>query len=170
MQALEARDLEANSRFPSGKWTGFFLQRLWRTRCIMNLEMTFHDGQLKATGADWVGPFTFAGNYDAADGSCRWTKQYIGKHRVLYEGKHDGRGIWGVWQIRLLGLCVDQGVFHLWPGEAEPTSDTERSERAFRERSRPLRGLVLLLVVCLVAAVLAAVGTSLLVRAFSFHP
>lgn len=136
----------------------------------MKLEMSFHDGQLEATGADRVGPFTLAGSYDTANGSCRWIKRYIGRHRVLYEGKHDGRGIWGVWQIRLLGLCLDQGVFHLWPGETEPTEDTERTERAYRERSRPLRGLVWLLLVCLVIGVLAAVGTCLLLRAFTFYP
>ena len=171
MQALQARDLESDQRFPSGPWTGFFLQRVWPGRSPMNLDMTFQNGQLEATGIDRVGPFTFAGNYNAADGSCRWTKQYIGKHCVSYEGKNDGRGIWGVWQISLLwGLFRDQGAFHLWPKGMEPPDDAELTERAFLGHPGTLRGVLSVVLVSLVFAGLAAGGMYLLLRLVSFYP
>src|SRR5262249_12642936 len=112
MQTLQASELEVDPRFPSGPWTGFFLQRLRPGRNTMTLDMTLPNRQLHATGADGVGRFTFTGSYDAAGGSCSWTKHYLGRHRVSYEGQNDGRSIWGVWQIRLFrGLYLDKGVF-----------------------------------------------------------
>ena len=49
-------------------------------------------------GLDRVGPFTFHGDYDLADGKCRWVKQYLGRHHVTYTGINQGQGIWGVWE------------------------------------------------------------------------
>jgi hypothetical protein len=169
MQALQEHDLEADPRFPSGPWTGFFLQWIRPGRSIMNLEMTFHDGQLEATGTDGVGAFTFTGSYDAADGSCRWTKKYLGRHSVSYEGKTDGRGIWGVWQIRLFaGLYLDKGVFHLWPKGQEPTDETERTEKAFRAQPAGLFPGFGLVVIALLGAVVGAVVSFLVLRLNSF--
>jgi hypothetical protein len=131
---LDLPNLETDARFPSGAWTGFFLQP-WITRLagrqMMTLDMTFHDGLLEATGNDIVGQFTFSGTYDLQDGNCRWTKQYRRRHQVSYSGVNDGQGIWGVWEIRQLwGLYVDRGVFHLWPQGMEPRNASEITERA----------------------------------------
>jgi hypothetical protein len=132
MPPLDPRQLETDPRFPSGPWTGFFMQRVLPGRSTMTLDLTFHDGQLEAKGSDIVGPFTFTGTYDREDGKCRWTKKYLRKHRVAYTGVNEGQGIWGVWEINLLwGLLRDRGVFHIWPANMPAPDETDLTERAF---------------------------------------
>ena len=69
--------LEQDSRFPSGKWTGFFVQKnpplgkQW-----MDLQCVFEKGIITASGNDIVGAFTFKGHYDIATGKCSWNKLY----------------------------------------------------------------------------------------------
>jgi hypothetical protein len=74
-------------------------------------------------GRDWVGNFIVRGRYDLADGKCYWTKRYIGKHDVFYQGFNEGKGIWGTWEIP--GSPSDPGMrggFHIWPeGMTDPT-------------------------------------------------
>jgi hypothetical protein len=129
--------LEADPRFSSGPWTGFFLQYWLPGRHATNLEMTAADGHLTSTGRDWVGPYTMDGTYDLATGRCEWTKQYLSKHRVLYRGISDGHGIWGVWEIRQLGgLYRDKGGFHIWPEGSDVSEESERTEQAVLEIMR----------------------------------
>jgi hypothetical protein len=126
---------ETDPRFPSGLWAGFFIQPWIPGRHTMDLDMSFHNGLLEAEGTDRVGPFTFTGTYNAADGQCRWTKKYLGKHRVSYAGVNEGKGIWGVWEIRLLGGWYhDRGVFHLWPEGMAPAADADLTERALLDQ------------------------------------
>src|SRR6476661_7263867 len=102
--------VEQDPRFPSGAWTGFFLQYWLPGRHKMDLELIWRDGTVTGDGRDRVGPFTVDGTYDAATGRCEWTKKYVGKHSVAYRGVNDGNGIWGVWEIRQLGgLYIDRG-------------------------------------------------------------
>jgi len=109
---------ETDPRFPSGPWTGFFLQPLIPGRHLMDLRMNFSQGQITGEGRDWVGPFVIRGSYDLADGRCRWHKRYVGKHDVYYQGFNEGKGIWGVWEIP----TTWRGGFHIWPeGMADPT-------------------------------------------------
>jgi hypothetical protein len=97
----------------------------------MSLDITFTDGCLEAQGTDRVGAFTFSGTYDTELGKCRWTKQYRGKHRVSYAGFNEGKGIWGIWDIRFLwGLYHDRGVFHLWPEGMAVDAEADLTERA----------------------------------------
>jgi hypothetical protein len=131
MAAPDLMGLERDPRFPSGRWTGFYIQPWMPGRHTMTLDLTFRDGGLEAQGSDRVGGFTFSGSYDPKDGACRWTKQYLGKHEVSYSGVNEGKGIWGVWEIRLLwGLYRDRGVFHLWPEGMSPDADADLTERA----------------------------------------
>src|SRR5437867_3811958 len=116
MNEHESVNLEHDPRFPSGPWTGFFLQSCLPGRQTTTLHLVCRDGELAGTGQDWVGSYTIDGRYELDTGRCEWTKQYLGKHAVAYRGVNDGRGIWGVWEIRQLGgLYVDRGGFHLWP-------------------------------------------------------
>src|SRR5438270_13477578 len=130
--ARQPRDLETDPRFPSGPWTGFFLQKLVPGRHKMELVLTFSQGQLTGEGRDWVGEFRVRGKYDIADGRCHWTKRYVGKHDVYYQGFNEGKGIWGHWEIALtpehIGL---RGGFHIWPeGMSDPTQShlTEQAD------------------------------------------
>ena len=41
MSAKEPAVLETDPRFPSGPWTGFFLQKLLPGRHVMELRLTF---------------------------------------------------------------------------------------------------------------------------------
>lgn len=117
-------DLETDPRFPSGPWTGFFLQRELPGRHLMELRLTFRQGSLTGEGRDRVGNFVVKGRYTIEDGKCHWTKRYLGRHDVFYQGFGEGKGIWGTWEIppaRNAGVRY-HGGFHIWPeGLADPT-------------------------------------------------
>ena len=118
MTGPEHADLETDPRFPSGPWTGYFLQKAIPGRHRMELRLTFRGGAMTGEGRDWVGPFTIRGRYSVADGKCYWTKRYAGKHDVFYQGFNEGKGIWGVWEI----VEWSRGGFHIWPeGMPDPS-------------------------------------------------
>jgi len=154
---------ETDPRFPSGPWAGFFLQYWFPGRHTTKVDLSIAAGQLTGTGQDWVGPYTMDGSYDVATGRCEWIKHYLGKHRVTYRGVNDGHGIWGVWEIRLLGgLYVDRGGFHLWPEGSDVSEESERTAQAVQDIMRkefgpwrfPGSGLVILAVAVGLAAAL----------------
>jgi hypothetical protein len=125
--------LETDPRFPSGPWTGFFLQRilLVQLKGWMELHLTFSKGGLTGEGRDRVGEFILHGFYSAADGKCRWTKRYVGKHDVFYQGFNEGKGIWGTWEIPENATAAVRlhGGFHIWPeGMADPTEQHLKAE------------------------------------------
>src|SRR5947209_13461293 len=99
MDESATHGVETDPRFPSGPWTGFFLQRGLPGKHHMELILTFRQGQMTGEGRDWVGEFFVRGKYDTADGRCHWTKRYVDKHDVYYEGFNEGKGIWGHWEI-----------------------------------------------------------------------
>jgi hypothetical protein len=105
-------ELETDSRFPSGPWIGFFLDRRLARRNWMDLSLTFKGGLITGSGRDYVGRFGVSGCYNVEDGKCFWKKAYIGLHTVTYDGYNEGRGVWGIWKIVEDGL---QGGFHVWP-------------------------------------------------------
>ena len=120
--------VETDPRFPSGRWTGFWIQRQMGGRNYMALELTFADGRLSGAGADCIGEFVLQGDYDLKDGRVTLIKRYIGAHDVEYVGRNedDGQWIWGLWTIR----NVDRGGFHLWPeAEADPTQRRLKREQ-----------------------------------------
>jgi hypothetical protein len=130
VNAEEPAGLETDPRFPSGPWTGYFLQRAVPGRHLMDLRLTFRQGVMQGEGRDWVGRFLVRGSYSVADGRCHWTKRYVGKHDVFYSGFNEGKGIWGVWEIPTEPRFNQRGGFHIWPeGMAEP-SDSHLSEAA----------------------------------------
>ncbi len=116
--APEPLAIETDPRFPSGPWTGFFLQKEVPGRHWMELQLTFQKGVIQGEGRDRVGGFLIKGRYQLEDGRCHWNKTYIGRHSVFYKGFNEGKGIWGTWEIPPLW----QGGFHIWPeGMADPT-------------------------------------------------
>lgn len=118
---------ETDPRFPSGGWTGFWLQRHYTGRQYMRLHLAFAGGRLAGAGSDVIGDFAIAGTYDLKTGGCKFIKSYTGQHSVEYEGcnQNDGMWVWGLWRIRTL----DSGGFHIWPvGEEDPTTKRLRSE------------------------------------------
>jgi hypothetical protein len=147
-------DFEADARFPSGPWTGFFLQYWLPGRHATDVRLSFRNGDLSGEGRDRVGPYTVDGTYDRGTGKCEWTKRYVGRHRVYYRGINDGRGIWGVWELpQLGGWFVDRGGFHLWPEGTDVSEESDRTAEAvavmmhqeFGGRiRRVVRGLVVL--------------------------
>jgi hypothetical protein len=122
LSANELAGLETDPRFPSGPWTGYFLQRVLPGRHLMELRLTFRNGVMEGEGRDRVGRFLIRGRYAVADGRCYWTKRYVGKHDVFYKGFNEGKGIWGVWEIPTEPPYNWRGGFHIWPeGMADPT-------------------------------------------------
>ena len=126
---------ELDPRFPGGVWTGFYLQYWLPGRHRTDAVLAWSAGEVSGGGADHVGTYTMSGSYDVATGSCEWTKQYLGKHAVQYRGLADASGVWGVWEIRLLGgLYHDRGGFHLWPeGRGVSEAELARTEAAVQE-------------------------------------
>jgi hypothetical protein len=122
MNAKEAIAVETDPRFPSGPWVGFFLQPTIPGRHSMEIHLTFSSGTMKGEGRDWVGQFVIRGRYEVADGKCHWTKRYLGKHDVFYQGYNEGKGIWGIWEIPPVVDPSMRGGFQIWPeGMADPT-------------------------------------------------
>lgn len=128
------RPLETDSRFPSGPWQGFWLHPASNNqRGEMEIVLTFADEQLTGEGRDVVGEFLFKGRYSLESGECHFTKHYIGKHNVFYRGFNEGKGIWGLWEIRYSipggRTYIDKGGFHIWPeGMSDPTHSSLKTE------------------------------------------
>jgi hypothetical protein len=151
----------AESDFPSGAWTGFFMQPLAPGRHTMDLEMRFRDGQVRGRGRDWVGEFSIDGEYDRSTGECRWTKHYHGRHDVTYVGRNEGQGIWGVWELaQLLGMLRGRGVFHIWPVGMTPTREADLTELAM-SRGELRWSPALAAIGFVVALLIAAAGIAL---------
>jgi hypothetical protein len=113
MNPHETAPAETDPRFPSGKWLGFWKQE--SLRGDMELILTFAHGLLRGEGRDRIGPFTFRGRYQVSDGTCHWLKHYRRAHDVFYNGFNEGKGIWGVWEIRAEDFAFSRGGFHIWP-------------------------------------------------------
>ena len=119
---------ETDPRFPTGRWTGFWLQRAYAGRQWMSLYLAFFQGIVRGGGSDRIGDFDLTGSYDLATGNCTVLKAYHGAHGVSYAGRNEGDGqwIWGVWTIR----AFDRGGFHIWPeGEDDPTGRRLKAEK-----------------------------------------
>jgi hypothetical protein len=85
----------------------------------MELHLNFRQGIMTGEGRDMIGQFLIRGKYKVEDGKCAWTKRYVGKHDVAYQGYNEGKGIWGVWEIP----PFHRGGFHIWPtAMGDPTS------------------------------------------------
>jgi hypothetical protein len=124
MSVEKVPQLETDPRFPSGPWVGFFLQKGFPGRNMMELRLTFQNGAMTGEGRDWVGEFFVKGQYNLEDGKCYWTKKYVGKHDVFYKGFNEGKGIWGTWEISILGESAARGGFYIWPeGLSDPTNE-----------------------------------------------
>ncbi len=107
----ETPPVEPDSRFPSGPWTGYFLQPSLPGKHWMELILTFLDGNVTGEGRDWVGEFRIKGRYQVEDGKCWWTKAYVKKHSIAYQGYNEGKGIWGTWEYQ----ASWKGGFYIWP-------------------------------------------------------
>jgi hypothetical protein len=96
--------------FPSGPWAGFYNYGNSAGKHRMDLVLTFVNQNISGNGRDDIGMFLVAGRFNDTSGECYWTKTYIGAHDVYYRGFHEGKGIWGLWE-----LPSDSGGFHIWP-------------------------------------------------------
>ena len=125
--------LETDSRFPSGPWVGFFVQKFPPLgRQMMEMRLTFRNGELQGEGRDVVGAFFMTGGYSVADGRCHWMKRYLGRHDVFYEGFNEGKGIWGTWEIPPGPYMPTlHGGFHIWPEGMTDPSEPELSTSTF---------------------------------------
>lgn len=124
----EAISNEADERFPSGKWTGFFLDRRKPGKHQMELHLNFADGTMSGEGRDRVGEFEIKGTYDTVSGECLFSKCYLARHSIKYRGFNEGKGIWGVWEM-VDWMTRIQGGFHIWPeGMSDPSNQTLKEE------------------------------------------
>lgn len=114
--------------WPSGNWIGFYVySRSVNNRHRMDLALTFSKGRVTGSGSDDIGKFVIKGGYSIRDGSCYWSKQYLGAHDVCYTGYREGRGIWGTWVIDY----ISSGGFQIWPlGEGVAAKKQEEETRS----------------------------------------
>ncbi len=129
MSSFDARQ-EMDDRFPTGEWTGFYLQPDSRQRHSMDLALAFAGGEISGEGDDPVGKFTMRGRYDTATAACSWLKQYVGQHGVDYSGQARQGGIIGHWSIARMPASWS-GPFFIWPRAAGDLSAA--FEKAFME-------------------------------------
>ncbi len=131
-------NLETDERFPSGEWEGFFLMaQTGNKRNMMELILTFSEGKMKGEGRDLVGEFLLSGRYEVDSGRCIWTKKYIRKHDVTYDGFNEGKGIFGRWEIQ--DVITWHGGFLIWPkGMGDPTKHRRRAEADVPADSEPV--------------------------------
>lgn len=129
-------NFETDHRFPSGEWTGFFLQKhRFDGRQKMDLALTFLSGKVSGEGKDVIGEFSMRGRYDLASGKVIIHKYYA-QHHVLYEGWAErDKGIWGVWTLPGAG----KEGFHLWPKGMHDPSQAALRAQATEPRSTPVR-------------------------------
>ncbi len=165
----DLENLESDPRFPSGEWTGFYLQYWLPGRHPTNLTLNFREGTLTGTGSDHVGSFTVDGTYDVRSGKCAWNKQYIGRHSIAYRGVNEGQGIWGVWELKQLwGLLTDRGGFHIWPEGCDVAAESDEAERTLlalmrtQFGNRAIRGVYI--VVTLLTVAIMLMGFALLLH------
>ena len=104
--------------YPSGLWNGYWEQPPYGRQPMHDFVLRFADGTVIGEGRDMIGPFRIEGAYDE-HGAVKFVKQYIGRHKVLYDGMHDGEGtIFGHWSIP----PIWSGTFALRPvgAQADP--------------------------------------------------
>ena len=117
----EGLTVETDERFPSGPWTGFFLQPGTPERHWMELDLVFRDGVMAGAGRDRVGKFSVSGRYHLDNGRAHWSKTYVAQHTIAYSGYNEGKGIWGTWEYQ----SNWRGGFHIWPvAMGDPTQQT----------------------------------------------
>jgi hypothetical protein len=110
--------------FPSGPWTGFYNYGSTAEKHRMDLVLSFANHVVSGNARDYIGIFFVAGRFDDTNGECYWTKTYVGAHDVYYRGFREGKGIWGLWELR-----SDSGGVHIWPvGEEEGEHQHESVE------------------------------------------
>ncbi|MEQ1905032.1 MAG: hypothetical protein ABL888_12665 [Pirellulaceae bacterium] len=119
---------------PSGPWTGFFLEKHHLQKGWMHLYLQFQQSEILGEGTDYVGPWQIKGTFTDTS-NCVWTKKYLGKHPVRYQGQFGETGIVGKWDIS--GLAW--GEFHIWP--AEYTEIQEMYLRQEEQEALRLHGL-----------------------------
>lgn len=112
MEPAREVPLAGDPDFPSGPWTGYWIEGGCRFR--QDLGLVFTDGVVRGEGIDTVGRFAIQGHYDRELREARWTKAYFGAYTVEYVGYREGKGIWGTWDCQ-----GHKGGFHIWPREDE---------------------------------------------------
>lgn len=60
----------------------------------MGFQLDFMGGQVRGSGSDDIGGFSWSGSYSTERLCCEMTKQYFGSHSAWYQGKVDENGIW----------------------------------------------------------------------------
>jgi len=133
----EKPSVETDPRFPSGPWTGFWVQRGWGKQ-RMSLSLAFAEGRVRGQGRDVIGEFDFAGSYELETGRTRMVKHYARGHWVEYDGANQGDGLWlwGLWTVE-----TERGGFHLWPeGEDDPTQKRTGAQKEMPAPARLRKG------------------------------
>lgn len=105
--------------FPSGSWTGFYIDGGCRFR--QDVELEFGQDTLRGDGIDSIGQFDICGTVCRDSLEVVWRKLYPDGRTVLYRGFRERHGIWGTWEVD-----GRRGGFHIWPrarGQGDPFSD-----------------------------------------------
>ena len=100
----------------SGEWVGYYTYPGKLPKCPMHLTLNFANGLIRGAGIDNPGQFVIDGVYTSAGAS--WSKRYIGKHSVSYDGQFKDNEILGTWTLTQMHegkSSLLQGEFRIWP-------------------------------------------------------
>ncbi len=131
---------------PSGEWVGYYTYPGKLPKCPMHLTLNFADGLIRGAGIDNPGQFVIDGVYSATE--AKWSKRYVGKHSVSYEGQLKKEEILGSWALTQMheGKVVSlQGQFRIWSlpdgvyGDDEPLQSILEKEIRRKTESDPNR-------------------------------
>jgi hypothetical protein len=103
---VDTSPVEADPRFPSGRWQGYSLIPPERCPQSTDLLLTFRDGVLTGTGSDISSEFTVVGTY-ADDGRCSFEKRYPSGQAIRFDGYHVNQG-------RYVGISGDWVLDERW--------------------------------------------------------
>eukprot|EP00741_Cyanophora_paradoxa_P011370 tig00020556_g10983.t1 len=102
--------------FLSGTWIGYY-EYLNGQRDEITMDLNMAGGLVRSVGSDALGRFEIDGQFDPTSLEIKFTKQYIGMHRIEYLGFSDGNCIRGDWEIIDTRGNILRGGFRLWkPG------------------------------------------------------
>ena len=109
--------------YPSGSWVGHWDQNGLGRQSMHDLTLRFHGSSITGEGWDCVGQFTLEGEW-MDNSEVRIVKRYMGRHHVVYAGRHDGEGtLFGVW-----ALAGDEGTFAMRPNLSRDSRDRPITE------------------------------------------
>ena len=105
------------------KWAGHYVQN--GSHEAMHIDsLKFKKGTVSGRGEDTNGKFEISGTIEK-NGAVHFTKQYIGKHAVQYNGQRNYHEIKGTWSVPDYGISDEFFLQKQFSEENDHSSDSD---------------------------------------------